>query len=177
MSEYHKSPYTGAQIDQAVGTVLENDIVTLAAEAKDAALRAEEAATRAENATPEVETDATLTVEGAAADAKAVGDALNERVKTINGEAPDENGNVEITVSGGGTITEEDKTEIKEAVLAELDPTVTAISAVLSGTTMTFTETLEDGSTDTIEVTLDDNGVPTGMTVNGTAVGVTMEGF
>ena len=77
----------------------------------------------------------------------------------------------------GGTITEEDRAEIKDAVLAELDPTVTAISTVLSGTTMTFMETLEDGSTDNIIVTLDDNGVPTGMTVNGTAVGVTMEGF
>lgn len=55
-----------------------------------------------------VDIDASLTVEGAAADAKAVGIALNGKqdsgnyVKSVNGNAPDENGNVEVEGSGGG---------------------------------------------------------------------------
>ena len=45
-------------------------------------------------------TDASLTQPGKAADAKAVGDALKEinAVKTVNGVAPDENGNVEVEI-------------------------------------------------------------------------------
>lgn len=64
--------------------------------------------------------DTTLTVEGAAADAKAVGDALAEEaqirlgiddalmalkysaVKSVNGTTPDEDGNVEIIISDSG---------------------------------------------------------------------------
>lgn len=51
--------------------------------------------------------DASLTQRGYAADAKAVGDALNERqekgnyVKTVNNIKPDGNGNVSIPVGGG----------------------------------------------------------------------------
>ena len=54
-----------------------------------------------------VDIDASLTVEGAAADAKAVGEALNGKqpagtyVQTVNGTAPDENGNVKLAGGGG----------------------------------------------------------------------------
>ena len=53
-------------------------------------------------ATERIEVDSTLSQEGKAADAKAVGDALAEKqpignyVKTINGSVPDENGNIEV---------------------------------------------------------------------------------
>ena len=52
--------------------------------------------------------DTTLTQSGKAADAKAVGDALAGKqpsgnyVQSVNGTAPDENGNVEVEGSGGG---------------------------------------------------------------------------
>lgn len=46
----YKSAYTGAQIDKAVGTVLENDIPNLAVKATAAASKAETAAARAEEA-------------------------------------------------------------------------------------------------------------------------------
>ena len=48
---------------------------------------------------PVADIDASLTREGASADAKAVGDALKETVKTVNGIEPDENGNVEIEIA------------------------------------------------------------------------------
>lgn len=76
---------------------------------------------------PSIEVDTTLTKAGAAADAKAVGDALAEKqpignyVKTINNRAPDENGN--INVEGAGIdenivlITVEDIDEICGAVI------------------------------------------------------------
>ena len=47
-----------------------------------------------------VEVDNTLTVSGAAADAKATGDALAGVVKSVNDVAPDEAGNVAIEISG-----------------------------------------------------------------------------
>lgn len=74
-----------------------------------------------------IEVDSTLSQEGKAADAKAVGDALAEKqpignyVKTINNRAPDENGN--INVEGAGIdenialITVEDIDEICGAVI------------------------------------------------------------
>lgn len=40
--------------------------------------------------------DPTLSQEGFAADAKAVGEALKSVVKSVNDEKPDENGNVEV---------------------------------------------------------------------------------
>lgn len=40
--------------------------------------------------------DPTLSQEGLAADAKAVGDVLKTVVKSVNKEKPDENGNVEV---------------------------------------------------------------------------------
>lgn len=40
-------------------------------------------------------------------------------VKTVNGTAPDENGNVEVA-GGGYTLTEEDKAEIVSAVIDAL---------------------------------------------------------
>lgn len=65
--------------------------------------------------------DATLTQEGQAADAKAVGDKLAElevkveeaaqtggTVKTVNGIEPDENGNIEIEVTSSGAQVQPD---------------------------------------------------------------------
>ncbi len=65
--------------------------------------------------------DKTLTIEGKAADAKAVGDALakssealellaSRAVLSVNGKSPDENGNVEIEEGGGGIANETDPT-------------------------------------------------------------------
>lgn len=84
-----------------------------AALAEEAASDAEAAAVRAEEAAKvTTDLDTTLTQEGKAADAKAVGDAISKLsggnvdltgvVKSVNGVTPDENGNVKITVSGGG---------------------------------------------------------------------------
>ena len=56
-----------------------------------------------------VELDTTLTQSGKAADAKAVGDALAGKqdsgnyVKSVNGTAPDESGNVTVETGGGGS--------------------------------------------------------------------------
>lgn len=87
----YMSRHTGAQIDQAVAAVLAGNA-----------------------GGSSVSIDKTLTQEGAAADAKATGERLSQLseemghkqptgnyVKTVNGTAPDENGNV--VVSGGGS--------------------------------------------------------------------------
>ena len=49
-----------------------------------------------------VSIDTTLTQSGKAADAKVTGDGLKACVKTVNGTAPDANGNVSIATGGGG---------------------------------------------------------------------------
>ena len=72
-----------------------------------------------------VELDTTLTQSGKAADAAAVGAALKARVKTVNGAAPDESGNVEIE----GSITDEEKT-----LILALFKNATYISADMAGT-------------------------------------------
>ncbi len=79
-------------------------------------------------------------------------------VKTVNGVAPDENGNVE--VEGGSGSSEQ----------------LTNLSMVKSDNTITITSTLEGDDTvvDTITLT---NGVPTSGVFNGVACTIEMEGF
>lgn len=78
-----------------------------------------------------------------------------------------------------GAFTDEDKAEMVAEVLAKIPTTegTTGIGVVKTDSAITFTEALAGGSNRVIVVTTDSNGVPTGMTVDGTAVPLTMEGF
>ena len=55
-------------------------------------------------------------------------------------------------------------------------PVVTALAVNKSESAITFTETLADGSRE-IVLTIDSNGIPTGMTVDGVEIPLTMGGF
>ena len=68
------------------------------------------------------EVDATLSVEGAAADAKAVGEELKKVVKTVNGKKPDANGNVNVSGGSGGEVDPEEVKKIVDDYLAENPP-------------------------------------------------------
>ena len=125
----------------------------------------------------QVEIDATLTQEGKAADAKAVGDALsgagNGTVRSVNGVMPDGNGNVTIDVGSDGTvqsvngmlpdgngnvqITIPDPTDAEDLANALLR--TTAISVDWSAGS--YIETLSDGSSRVKTIVKDANGVPT----------------
>lgn len=78
-------------------------------------------------------------------------------VKTVNGTSPDENGNIELELTG--------------------EPAITSADAVLSGTTLTITVGKADGTTSVIVGTLTEDNLLTNLSVDGTDIPVTMEGF
>lgn len=86
-------------------------------------------------------------------------------IKTVNGTAPDKNGNVE--VKGGAT---------KEEVLAAI-PSATSAAFKRSGTTITVTMPMDDGSTRTDVISLDTDGYPTSVTSEGATIPISWEGF
>ena len=86
-------------------------------------------------------------------------------VKTVNGVAPDEYGNVEVAGGDGGASVD----EVLDAI-----PTVTDVAVTENADgSVTMVNTLSDGTTETIVVTADENGNPNGLTVNGIAIPVT----
>lgn len=97
-----------------------------------------------------VELDATLSVEGQAADAKAVGDAL-----------------AEIPVS----VADDGYTDIKN------QRRVTNISTVKADSTITATFTFEGGKVSTSEITIDDNGYPSKIVTDDIECSLSWEGF
>lgn len=81
---------------------------------------------------------------------------LDVGVKTINGNAPDEDGNIEISTDTSSTAS---TTAI--SVTEETDGSVTIV------------ETLSDGSTNTAVITPDESGNPVTLTYNGTEIPIT----
>ncbi len=55
--------------------------------------------------------------------------------------------------------------------------TVTAVSVVRAGNVITMTNTLDNDTTEVLEIALDDNDAPTQITANGTVIPITWEGF
>ena len=69
-----------------------------------------------------------------------------------------------------------DTAEVVEAVLDEI-PKASSLSFVRSGNTITATIPLDNGSTSTSIITLDEDGCPTNVTTDGVACPVSWEGF
>ena len=82
-------------------------------------------------------------------------DIKGEVVQTVNGNAPDENGNVEVATAGSAVVSGH---------------------TVVNGDIYTMTLTLEDGST-SVNVIETENGVPTKITVDGVEIPWTWEGL
>lgn len=104
---------------------------------------------------------------------------LKQYVKTVNGEAPDEDGNVEIPVGEGSVKTvnnvapdENGNVTIDVGDGSAVTVTAVAVTENADGS-VTMVNTLSDGSAETIVITADANGNPNGLTVNGTAIPVT----
>lgn len=72
--------------------------------------------------------------------------------------------------------TDEDKTEMVDAVLAAI-PQAADITVVKADDTITLTTTLEDGSTSTSVVTLDSSGYPSTVVTDGVECPVSWDGF
>lgn len=117
------------------------------------------------------EIDPTLTVSSKPADAKSTGDALKSTVKSVNGQTPDENGNVQIPTGGGSAEGAVLYTE-QELTTEEQKQARTNIGAMeatyvydYSGNILPFDSRIK-GSYSTAGVTIThENGV---FTVNGT---------
>lgn len=133
--------------------------------------------------------DKTLTKEGQAADAKAVGDALAEKLNVtslstaINDVLTQAKESGEFDGTDGHTpekgvdyYTEEDKNEIVDDVLDDI-PLVTAMAIVKTDNTITVTASLDDGATSTSVITLDANEYPINVVTDGVECPIVWEGL
>jgi hypothetical protein len=63
------------------------------------------------------------------------------------------------------------------AKVVSTQATVTAISIVRAGSVVTMTNTLDNNTTEVLEVALDEQDTPTQITANGVVIPLTWEGF
>lgn len=117
MATEYKLSYTGQEIDEKLGKI--------------------------------VDLDTTLTQSGKTADAKAVGDAIENLSKEID------------TIKNSMVVDDD-------------DPVITAIAVTESADgTVTMVNTLEDGGTETLVISPDANGNPSKLTYNDTEIPIT----
>ena len=114
---------------------------------------------------PSVSADGTLSWTPSKSDMPSVG---SSNIKGADGHTP---------VKGEDYFTEEDKDELVEAVKAEIgDITATVTDISINEATdgsVTMVNTLSDGSTETIGISADADGNPSGLTYNGVAIPLT----
>lgn len=112
-----------------------------------------------------VTVDPTLSVEGAAADAKVVGDQFDTIPIYVNKEIKERLSSLPISVSEDGFTDISGLRRMTQANFVKADNTITV------------TVTLEGSVVDTSTVTLDDNGYPIAFTANGISGAFGWEGF
>lgn len=114
---------------------------------------------------PSVSEDGTLSWTPSKSDMPSVG---SSNIKGADGHTP---------VKGEDYFTKEDKDELVEAVKAEIGDTTATVTGVsiteATDGSVTMVNTLSDGSTETIVISADADGNPSGLTYNGIAIPLT----